>query len=404
MQNLIKYFTEIYDKYATKKNLKFLVAVFIVLRIIFALITGGEFNSAEDLKIAHNLVDNGQYVLHEHLGPTAIKSPLYPLFLSGILSISGSLGEWAIVIVQHILMGLVPLIMYKTAKLLTDEKRAFFAGLLFLVHFSYFYYPNVIEITNFFVPLLAVFIYQMLKSKESGKYLLLGIISGLLVLLQPTIILVLLLSAIMLFKRMGISKIFKIILIISIMQAPWIYRNYVAFDKFIPTKSPFWMNLYIGILPESQEQGTVKYLDRSVISEIDSLKDKLNDVDMEAYYKKAFMSFWDNRAELFTGKVINHLKYYWYLPPRYIDNFSFPIFIVRVIPNVILLLLMFLGLIRALKENREFAFFVISILFYYTLLFSLTAAVNIRYKLDIEFLQMYLAMYILKPYNSKLTE
>ncbi len=400
MQKLIKNVTDLYSKYATERNMFLLVVLFILVRLVFALVTGGDFKSAEDLKIAYNLAESGEYVLHEHLGPTAMKSPLYPVLLSSILAISGTPGEWIIVILQHILMGLVPIVLFKTARLFVNERRAFFAGCLFLLHMSYFYYPNVIEITNVFVPLLSLFLYQLLKSRDSGKFILLAFLSGLLVLLQPTIIPVLLMSAILIYKRLGLSKILQIALIISIMQTPWIYRNYNTFDKFIPTKSPFWMNLYIGILPESQESAIDAYLSNETISEIDSLKDRLNDIEMEPHYKRAFMSFWDEKSNLFTEKVINHAKYYWFLPPRYIDNPGLSIIVVRVLPNILLICLMLFALKRAFKENKSLTVFLLATILFYTTLYSLTAAVNIRYKLDVEFLQMFIAMYALKSNNS----
>ncbi len=403
MQNIIKHIRHFYETYATERNLYIIVAVSLVIRVAFAVASNGSFNSAEDLKIAYNLVNSGEYVLHEHLGPTAMKSPLYPMFLAGIIYLFGSLSELVVVILQHIMLGVVTILIFKTAQKFTDAKKSFFAAVLLLSHLSYFYYPNVIEATNLFVPLFALFIYQLVKSRKSGSYIFLSIIAGFLVLLQPTVIPILVLSAMFAYQRLGLSKIIQVVLIISVMQAPWIYRNYSTFDKFIPTKSPFWMNLYIGILPESQEEGTKPYLDASVISRIDSLKDSVNDVKMERHYKEAFMSFWDTKSGLFPQKVLNHIKYYWHLPPRYIDHPNLSILAVRVLPNLVLFILMIFGLKQAWKVNKSFTLLTLSILLYYTLIYSLTAAVNIRYKLDIEFLEIFIAMYAL-PYSDKVSE
>ncbi len=403
MQNIFKHIRHFYETYATERNLYILVAVSLVIRVSFAVASNGSFNSAEDLKIAYNLVNSGEYVLHEHLGSTAMKSPLYPMSLACIIYMFGSVSELVIVIIQHIMIGCVPILIFRTAKKITDEKKSFFAAVLLLGHLSYFYYPNVIESTNLFIPLFALFIYQLVKSRESGGYIFLSIIAGFLVLLQPTVIPVLLMSAMFAYRGLGLSKIIQVVLIISLMQAPWIYRNYSTFDKFIPTKSPFWMNLYIGILPESQEEGTKSYLDASVIARIDSLKDAVNDVKMEKHYKEAFMSFWDTKSGLFPQKVLDHIKYYWYLPPRYIDHPDLSILAVRVLPNVILFVLLILGLKEAWKVNKSFTLLTLSILLYYTLIYSLTAAVNIRYKLDIEFLEIFIAMYAL-PYRDKVSE
>lgn len=55
---------------------------------------------------------------------------------------------------------------------------------------------------------------------------------------------------------------------------------------------------------------------------------------------------------------------------------------------------------RAFKENKSLTVFLLATILFYTTLYSLTAAVNIRYKLDVEFLQMFIAMYALKSNNS----
>jgi hypothetical protein len=116
-------------------------------------------------------------------------------------------------------------------------------------------------------------------------------------------------------------------------------------------------------------------------------------VDMEIHYKHAFLSFWEKSPERYLEKVGNHLKYYWILPPRYIDNLSLPIIAVRLMPNIALLILTLLGLKRAYHKDKSVFWFIISILVYFSLVYSLTAAVNIRYKLDIEFLQVFLASF-----------
>jgi hypothetical protein len=322
-----------------------------------------------------------------------MKSPLYPMFLAAFIKIFAGVSQQAIVVAQHIMIGFVPLLIYKSSRIYTDKKNAFFASLLFMLHISYFYYPNVIEATNLFVPIFAVYFYLLLLARTSQRYISLAITGGLLVLLQPTIIPVLIFSAVFLRKNLNWTSMLKIVLIISLMQLPWIYRNYASFDKFIPTKSPFWMNLYIGILPESQENSVSHYLGKETIQTIDSLKDKLNDVDMEIHYKHAFLSFWEKSPERYLEKVGNHLKYYWILPPRYIDNLSLPIIAVRLMPNIALLILTLLGLKRAYHKDKSVFWFIISILVYFSLVYSLTAAVNIRYKLDIEFLQVFLASF-----------
>jgi hypothetical protein len=201
-----------------------------------------------------------------------------------------------------------------------------------------------------------------------------------------------------------------------IVFSPWIYRNKLVFDSIVVFKSPFWMNIYEGFYPSNGIAS--KYISKENQTTIDSLRNKYNDVKMEQYYKPIVMKTIVDYPADYVMLSIDRFKQFWTIPHRY-DNkiFSFSIFISRIIPQFLLTIGVLLSTLVLIKyrERHNFStiyvhtFLLISIL-YVSIIYSLTQSSNIRFKLDIEWIELlllyplfeYISVDILKKKNPRL--
>ncbi len=133
-------------EHLNSKKIFVICVIFICLRLGFLVLFNGNFNSVEDFRIATNLVSGQGYSLNPALGATAIKVPVYPLFLSIFIKLFGTSAKFWIVFFQQIIIGLVPLLLFFLSNRTNIKNQIRIASLLFLFHPSYFYYPMVIEI------------------------------------------------------------------------------------------------------------------------------------------------------------------------------------------------------------------------------------------------------------------
>jgi hypothetical protein len=142
--------------FITFRNLSIACAVLLVIRLIFVVMTHHKIHSAEDFLIAQNLVSGYGYTFDTNVGATALKAPVYPLFLAVCVAAFGTYAQLAAALLQHCAIAFVPLLLARLGRVWNIEFLGCLSGFLFLLHPSYFYYPNVLEVTNLFIPLFLI--------------------------------------------------------------------------------------------------------------------------------------------------------------------------------------------------------------------------------------------------------
>jgi hypothetical protein len=377
----------------SKRNLLAAVVLFLVLRFIVSIFFIQEFNSIEDYMIAENIVSGNGYELFAHAGPTAIKAPVYPLFLSLFIIIFGTSAKLFVVLFQHLLISLVPFLLIELSERMNRPKYGYVAGWLFLIHPSYFYYPNVLEVTNIFVPFCILTIIFIIKSFSSSGFkniLIASVLSGILILIQPLVMLPLACVLIIFLIKKKIKYALIMFSVVVIILSPWTIRNYIQFDSLIITKSPFWMNFYVGWLPSHHGNPRYDVISEEDKLEIDSLlKSGLNDIEMEKYYKMTFLKYFNEHTILYFEKTIYQMASYWYITPRYFNDNSISFLMVRKVPVIALNILFIVGMIALFRKDKEFAWSILLFLGYFSLIYGFTHIANIRFKLDIEWLEFF---------------
>lgn len=381
------------------KNIILFSLIFFIFRIIISIFFIDFYNTIEDYTIAKNLVNGFGYTLFLEDGITAFKAPFYPLLLTVFIFIFNTGAKLAIVIFQHFLLSLIPILLLKLGNSTSRKEIGYVSAWLFLIHPAYFYYPNVIEPTNVFIlfSLISIIIgIESLKKTSQKSFILLGLLFGIILLIQPIVALILFAFLIFLLLKREFKKFTIVFSITLLVVSPWIIRNYIEFDKFIPGKSPFWLNFYVGYLPYYHANAKYNLLNKEDIRTIDSLKTtSINDVEMEKYYKKFFLRAINKSPVIYIEKTFYQMASYWWIPPKYFNDNRIQFILIRKLPVAILNLLTIVGFYFMFKTDKKYAVCIFAILFYFTAVYGLTQVANIRFKLDIEWLQLIVVSYFI---------
>jgi len=84
---------------------------YFLAKVAFSVLVQPAPETIEDYQIAQNLAAGRGYCLLPTLGPTAVKVPVYPLFLALFVRLFGAGNVFPIVVAQHILLAGVPLLL-----------------------------------------------------------------------------------------------------------------------------------------------------------------------------------------------------------------------------------------------------------------------------------------------------
>lgn len=385
--------------------LLWLSAASLLARFCFVLLAQPNIHAVEDFNIAQHLAHGDGFAyggFENDYRLTALKAPVYPLFLAVFIILFGEASKLVIVLAQHALFAFLPIFFLRIGKAFEMELLGKIAALLFLLHPSYFYYPTVIEATNLFVPLALLWLeslVRLVKSAQSVRMRLgFGWLSGLLILTQPIALLPIVLCVLWLFctRAKFLMYIFTAMLLPI---AIWTARNWLVFEKVIPTKSPFYMNLYVGLLPEYTGLNWFEFLDSTQIQQLNKLHQTLGDVEMEAHYRKTFVTAVKEKPMLYLQKTCWQAMLYWLVPPRYFEQMTIQFFLVRLLPVAVLNVLFVLGIIKLWKINSSLAVGLLLTLAYFTAVYALTHVANIRFKLDIEWIELFACAVAIQPKN-----
>lgn len=374
-------------------------------RFAFVILAKPSIHSVEDFNIALHLARGDGFAyggFENDFYPTALKAPVYPLVLAAFVALFGEASKLAAALFQHALFAFLPIFFLRVGKALEMESLGKIAALLFLFHPSYFYYPTVIEATNLFVPLALLWLEalaRVAKSDQSARMLVgFGFLSGIASLAQPVALLPIALSVAFLLR----ARAKAMTLVLATMLLPiaiWTARNWLAFEKAIPTKSPFYMNLYVGLLPECAGLERFDFVDSAKIQRLDSLHHRLGDVQMEARYKEAFVEAVKAKPLLYAQKTFWQAALYWLVPPRYFERLSIQFLLVRGLPVALLNALFVWGMVNLWKTHRAFAIAIGLTMLYFTAVYALAHVANVRFKLDIEWLELFACAAAFQPKN-----
>lgn len=209
-------------------------------------------DSGEYLEISENILSGAGFSL-DGIHPTDYRAPGYPFFLASIQYFTGD-NLLNIRVVQALLDSITAFIIFVIAYNIFD----FFVGCLALSIYSI--HPSLIgattfvlseSLTVFFLSLCALLLLYSLKYRKYKYSFTAGLLLGLSTLVRPFTLpfpVFLLIISFFFFARNKFILKSNLLLCIGFVLclSPWIVRNYIAFNQFIPVSSNLGGNLYIA--------------------------------------------------------------------------------------------------------------------------------------------------------------
>ncbi|WP_100075649.1 glycosyltransferase family 39 protein [Chryseobacterium camelliae] len=383
-----------------------------ILKVVFSAKSGFKAEHFEDWSIAENIAAYGKYAMDMRFGSSAYKLPVYPLFLSAYIKVfgTGPATVW-IIITQHLFYFLIPVLLIGIFQNFRSKEAGFMAAYFFIFSPSYFYYSNIMEATNIFLPLFIgwIYIYSVIwrKGVSNRGLIIFSMLTAIVALTQVVAVPVMALLGVVLLvsRKISLPKIMVVVSLSALCYAPWVIRNYITFDTVILSKSPVWQNMYLGYIPDYQ------ILDYSFVSEQHKKEtfariSQHNEFEDEGIYRSEVEKIIRKDHWAPVKKAVNNIISLWFVPKKYFDDNSLSVVIGRKLYVMILNIALLISLVYFFRRNRMLFFLLILVFAGFTFPYLIGHAANIRFKLDFEWVQtsviaLWMGSYFLKSTQIK---
>ncbi len=250
--------------------------------------------------------------------PTAQQPPLYPFILASIFKIFGTCtvaSAWTAVLINVLAGAVTAVLLYYVGRLHFGETVGILAAWLWVLPWMYQTNAFSVSLTNAYLAALGLtalllLVPKMLKGK--WEWIALGIYSGLLVLLQPSLLpIVFVYGGWLAWSRAGSPRASIAMAGLLLVLAPWTVRNYVTFGRFIPLRDNLGLELWLGNRPGMR--GTVDFSgdfpdhDPSNYARLGELR------FMDGKFDGA-MEFMIRHPASFAGRALRRMVEFWYVP------------------------------------------------------------------------------------------
>jgi 4-amino-4-deoxy-L-arabinose transferase-like glycosyltransferase len=207
-----------------------------------------------------------------HTGPTAWVPPLYPLLLAAVFKVCGvytALSSWVILSINSVFSAATALFIYEISARCYNRKVAVWSAWLWALYPAALQYAvhwiwemSLTAMLFNWVLVLALRMRSVGQAsgdenpQSAGRWLLFGMLWGLIALSNATLLLFLPVCGIwiLLGSRPLAPALLRAILasvVFLAFLAPWVWRNWVAFHAFIPIRGNLGAEMYAGSGPGS---------------------------------------------------------------------------------------------------------------------------------------------------------
>jgi len=344
--------------------LSLFLCLFICSLILFVIspITGlsKNFGAGNDgyIQLARSLAAGDGYVFEKNGPPVFHRPPLYSLFLVPVALFPENLQRYVIIIPQSILVGFIGMMIFRIAKQLYNQTVATAAVLLFLIN-PWVYWNAKNPMTAILQTLLyLIFVYLIVSEffeivglsgliKKTTLWLrglTIGIFGAGLALthaaMLPVVfifIFILFITAIFRNRRHLLPALIAVIVAVCLI-APWTYRNWVVFDRFIPVAGGSGLGYFNGLVQwniatNDMQRNGESYINASLrVAEIDGNEavdvhwKGFKDIQIEDKMNRKMVEHLRKNPGLFLKKVLLNIVGFYFpiLPYHYLayKNFS----------------------------------------------------------------------------------
>ena len=252
-----------------------------------------------------------------NIGPTAVLPPVYSYWLAGIFKIFGIETKAAILAalsLNSFFSALTCIPVFLLARRAFGDRVAKWAGWGWAFSPYGIYYGADWAWSTCLVTLeltwLFYFAWRLENSSRIRDWLLFGLCGGFAALTEPVVLAVVPLLALWtIYLRLRRKQSWIGPLLVGACGAlailfPWLLRNYETFHRFIPVRSGFGLELYIG------NNG---YSTRWVNS---SLHPNHNDAELQEYERVGEMAYMDHKKHQATSYIRAHPEWYIWMTGR----------------------------------------------------------------------------------------
>jgi 4-amino-4-deoxy-L-arabinose transferase-like glycosyltransferase len=389
----------------------FLILISFLARLIAVLFYGDTRIDNEWGILLNNLYNYKTYAFYEFenkLIPSSYMPPLYPFILLFLKIISfNKINILNLIFAFQILLSLISIyIFYKINEQFFSIKTSIINSFIFsFLPLNIYAVTQTSSITlQIFLSLLFLRYFFLTTTNTSNKNILIfSIICGLSLLTRGEFILILIPTLIykLIFKKINILNLIKILLISFIIVSPYLVRNYINFEK-IHIANVTGYALWKGNNPSLKVEGFENF------NKFENIKSKLENIPYDNFYEtkrdniffkaamKNILGEPDVYLLLYIKKIFSF--YFFDINSSYKNYYHF----MHIIPIALISILSLPGFVVFLRSKDFHQRYLMIYLVIYILIFSLFFILP-RYKLAILPIQIILSTYSVNYLLNKLT-
>ena len=389
----------------------FLILISFLARLIAVLFYGDTRIDNEWGILLNNLYNYKTYAFYEFenkLIPSSYMPPLYPFILLFLKIISfNKINILNLIFAFQILLSLISIyIFYKINEQFFSIKTSIINSFIFsFLPLNIYAVTQTSSITlQIFLSLLFLRYFFLTTTNTSNKNILIfSIICGLSLLTRGEFILILIPTLIykLIFKKINILNLIKILLISFIIVSPYLVRNYINFEKIHITNVTGYA-LWKGNNPSLKVEGFENF------NKFEDIKSKLENIPYDIFYEtkrdniffkaamKNILGEPDVYLLLYIKKIFSF--YFFDINSTYKNYYHF----MHIIPIALISIMSLPGFVIFLKSKDFHQRYLMIYLVIYILIFSLFFILP-RYKLAILPIQIILSTFSVNYLLNKLT-
>ena len=389
----------------------FLILISFLARLIAVLFYGDTRIDNEWGILLNNLYNYKTYAFYEFenkLIPSSYMPPLYPFILLVLKIISfNKINILNLIFTFQILLSLISIyIFYKINEQFFSIKTSIINSFIFsFLPLNIYAVTQTSSITlQIFLSLLFLRYFFLTTTNTSNKNILIfSIICGLSLLTRGEFILILIPTLIykLIFKKINILNLIKILLISFIIVSPYLVRNYINFEK-IHIANVTGYALWKGNNPSLKVEGFENF------NKFENIKSKLENIPYDNFYEtkrdniffkaamKNILGEPDVYLLLYIKKIFSF--YFFDINSTYKNYYHF----MHIIPITLISILSLPGLVIFLRSKDFHQRYLMIYLVIYILIFSLFFILP-RYKLAILPIQIILSTFSINYLLNKIT-